>query len=60
MSIESVSSIVSIPDAKLTASVYSFEICEVNRQKFTVLVSLSYAFNFLIVLFYLKFRYLKS
>lgn len=39
MSIESISSIVSIPDGKLVASVVSFETCEskdASRQKYTV------------------------
>lgn len=36
MSICSISSLVSIPEGCLFASVYEFEICELNKHKYTV------------------------
>ena len=36
MSIDSSISIISIPEGSINATVYQFEICEVNKQKCTV------------------------
>ena len=40
MSICSISSLISIPEGCLTASVYEYEICELNKHKYTVIMIL--------------------
>jgi len=42
MSMCSISSIISIPEGCLLATVYNYEICEVNKHKYTVI---KYYFN---------------
>jgi len=58
MSIDSASSIISIPEGALFATVNSYQICELDKDKFTVIMKIHKIITNNKFFFFFCFRYL--